>query len=118
MGLRFGLFLSGAALANAYGGALAYGISHIHSSVSNWKLLFIVEGVPTVLLALICWFFLPDSPSSAKFLTEDERRIAVRLVGNDHIQKQEPGERGLNLNNLFEAFKDPRSEQACNHCSS
>lgn len=44
MGVRFGIFLSGAALANAYGGALAYGLSHVRSSVSNWKFLFIIEG--------------------------------------------------------------------------
>jgi MFS family permease len=44
MGVRFGIFLSGAALANAYGGALAYGLSHVHSSVSNWRFLFIIEG--------------------------------------------------------------------------
>lgn len=109
MGLRFGLFLSGAALANAYGGALAYGLSHIHSSISNWKLLFIVEGVPTVLLAMICWFFLPDSPATARFLTEREKRVAIYLAGDHQKQTQEPGETGLNLRNLFDAFKDHRS---------
>lgn len=113
MGLRFGLFLSGAALANAYGGALAYGLSHIHSSVSNWKLLFIIEGVPTVLLAVICWFFLPDSPASAKFLTERERQVAIHLAGDHQAQERPPGERGLNFKNLFEAFKDPRSKRRC-----
>jgi hypothetical protein len=48
MGVRFGIFLSGSALANAYGGALAYGISHARSSVAGWRLLFI----STVLLGL------------------------------------------------------------------
>lgn len=111
MGFRFGLFLSGAALANAYGGALAYGLSHIHSSVSNWKLLFIIEGVPTALLAVIYWFFLPDSPATARFLTEHERGIAIRLAGDNQSQTQDPGEQGIHFRNLFEAFKDPRSKQ-------
>jgi len=70
IGTRLGIFVSAGALANAYGGALAYGISHIHTSIRTWKLLFILEGIPTVLLAPVCWFCLPDSPATARFLTE------------------------------------------------
>lgn len=44
LGARVGIFISASALANAYGGALAYALSHIHSHVSNWRFLFIVEG--------------------------------------------------------------------------
>lgn len=110
IGLRFGLILSGAALANAYGGVLAYGLSHIHSSVSNWKLLFIIEGCPTVLLAGVCWFFLPDSIHKARFLTERECNIALHHVGYD----QKPGEfleeDKLSLKDLRHAFTDYRSK--------
>ena len=44
VGLRIGIFLSGSALANAYGGALAYGISQAHGSIAPWRILFLVEG--------------------------------------------------------------------------
>ena len=44
LGLRVGLFLSGAALANAYGGALAYGISQARGAIAPWRILFLVEG--------------------------------------------------------------------------
>lgn len=107
MGVRFGVFLSGSALANAYGGALAYGLSHIDSSISNWRFLFIIEGVPTALLAAVCWFFLPDSPGTARFLSEKEREIAVAL------SRSQPGDNrdaGLDLKHLGTAFKDYRSE--------
>jgi MFS family permease len=77
IGLRIGLFLAGSALANAYGGALAYGLSHITSRIAPWRLLFILEGVPTCLLAVVTWFWLPDSPGTAKFLREEERKVAV-----------------------------------------
>lgn len=106
MGLRFGIFLSGAALANAYGGALAYGLAHIHSSVANWKFLFIIEGVPTVLLAAVAWFFLPDAPGKARFLNEREKLIAEEFAEN------QPGDfehDGLNISQLLDAFKDYRS---------
>lgn len=44
LGLRTGIFLSGSALANAYGGALAYGISQAKGSIHTWRILFLVEG--------------------------------------------------------------------------
>ena len=44
LGLRTGIFLSGSALANAYGGALAYGISQAKGAIGTWRILFLVEG--------------------------------------------------------------------------
>ena len=44
VGLRVGLFLSAAPLANSFAGALAYGITSGHSKLANWRLLFLVEG--------------------------------------------------------------------------
>ncbi|KAH8894383.1 MFS general substrate transporter [Thozetella sp. PMI_491] len=106
MGLRFGLFLSGAALANAYGGALAYALSTVHSSISSWKFLFIIEGVPTALIAVLCWFFIPDGPSTAKFLTPREQQIAEVFARR---QPEDQGESELRFGNLFDAFKDYRN---------
>ncbi|KAL9113593.1 MAG: hypothetical protein Q9227_002331 [Pyrenula ochraceoflavens] len=85
VGLRCGIFLSAAPLANTFAGALAYGITSGHSKLANWRLLFLVEGIPTLLFAPVAFFFLPDTPDKAKFLTEEERVVAkargVRQVG-------------------------------------
>jgi MFS family permease len=79
LGLRTGIFLSGAALANVYGGALAYGIAQTKASIAPWRILFIVEGVPTCLLAVLAWFAIPDSPAKAYFLKGRDREIAIEL---------------------------------------
>ncbi|KAJ5179819.1 hypothetical protein N7492_003029 [Penicillium capsulatum] len=76
LGLRCGLFLSAAPLANTFAGALAYGITSGHAALANWRLLFLVEGAPVCAAALLAWFFVPDSPASAKFLTEEEKQVA------------------------------------------
>ena len=107
IGLRFGIFLSGAALANAYGGTLAYGLSHIHSSISNWRFLFIIEGVPTALLAAVCWFFLPDRPEKARFLNAQEREIATAFARSQPGAFEKPG---FHLHQLMDAVKDYRSK--------
>lgn len=57
-------------------GALAYGITSGHPLLANWRLLFLVEGSPSLVAAFLAWFFLPDHPSMARFLTEEEREVA------------------------------------------
>lgn len=91
IGLRCGIFLSAAPLATCFAGALAYGITSGHSTLTNWRLLFLVEGLPSVLLAFVAWFFLPDSPEKAKFLNDDEKEVAraraIRQVGQDGVTR-------------------------------
>ncbi|MCJ1424225.1 hypothetical protein MMC29_002112 [Sticta canariensis] len=85
VGVRLGVFLSASPLANTFAGALAYGITSGHSHLANWRLLFLVEGLPTILMAPVAFFVLPDSPETARFLNENEKQIArarnVRRIG-------------------------------------
>lgn len=85
LGLRCGIFLAAAPLATTFAGALAYGITSGHSKLANWRLLFLVEGLPTIAMAPVTFFFLPDSPEKARFLNEEEKLVAkargVRQVG-------------------------------------
>jgi len=42
-------------------------------NLKPWQWLFLVEGLPTVLLSLVVWKFLPDRPSEAAFLSTGEK---------------------------------------------
>ena len=108
VGFREGVFISGAAMANAYGGALAYGLAEIRGRVAPWQALFLIEGLPTCALSVCAWLFLPDSIDKAGFLNERERMIASRFVARN--QKLDKGKKtGLRWNELVEALKDPKS---------
>lgn len=57
---------------------------------------FIIEGLITVFCTLLTLFFLPDYPSRAKFLTEDDKkfieaRIKIKGGGytNEHASRRE-----------------------------
>ncbi|KAF9956526.1 hypothetical protein BGZ72_002697 [Mortierella alpina] len=80
--LRNGLFFSTATMAGAFGGVLAYGISRMEGvqGLHGWQWIFILEGLPTVLLTIVVFFYLPDYPETASFLSEDERDLAVRRL--------------------------------------
>ncbi|OTA56286.1 MFS general substrate transporter [Hypoxylon sp. EC38] len=107
LGFRCGIFLSAAPLATTFAGALAYGITSGHPAhIANWRLLFIVEGVPSVLLALVAYYRMPDSADTASFLTEEERRVAkIRAI-------QQTGSEGAkrigrpNFKDVFMSLKD------------
>lgn len=43
MGLRMAYWFGFAAVAGAFGGLIAFGVQHAHDSISNWRLLFIIE---------------------------------------------------------------------------
>ncbi|KIX05971.1 uncharacterized protein Z518_03945 [Rhinocladiella mackenziei CBS 650.93] len=90
LAFRTSLLLGMSPLANCFAGALAFGITHIKNSIEPWRLLFIIEGAPTVLFAPMVFFFLPDSPGSAKFLSEAEQTHAVeRMQTRDHTRKSQ-----------------------------
>jgi MFS family permease len=64
--------------AYAFGGLLAFGTFQIHGgSLADWRYLFALEGNLTVCIAIVAFIFLPYSAAHAKFLTEDEKELAL-----------------------------------------
>ncbi|KAF4772040.1 hypothetical protein HAV15_011099 [Penicillium sp. str.  len=104
--LRHGLWYGGASVAYIFGGILAYAISHIHSVVKNWQLLFIIFGAATFLWGLLLLWLLPNNPQTAWFLNERERKLAfARVQGARHSAET----RKWNHGQMMEALMDPRS---------
>lgn len=108
VGFRHGVFVAGSAMANCYGGVLAYGLSHIKNSIAPWKLLFIIEGIPTVLLAAVTWYWLPDNIQTTRFLNEREKQIASVFVSRNQ-QADPSGKGGFSWKECLLAFKEPKS---------
>src|SRR5882762_7294373 len=41
--------------------------------LKGWQWLFIIEGVPSVLLGIVTWFYLTDKPEKAAWLTSEQK---------------------------------------------
>ncbi|KAF2720095.1 putative MFS transporter [Polychaeton citri CBS 116435] len=106
LGLRCGLFFAAAPLASCFAGALAYGITSGHPDIANWKLLFIVEGVPTLITVPFAYFFLPDRPQDARFLNEDEKRVAIARGVRQAGHQERVG--SVDFKELAQTLKDPK----------
>jgi MFS family permease len=76
---RQALFFSAASIAGAFSGLLAFGISKMDGvgGYEGWRWIFILEGIVTVLVAVLAFFVLHDFPETATFLTEEERAFVV-----------------------------------------
>jgi ACS family tartrate transporter-like MFS transporter len=48
--------------------------------LAGWQWLFIVEGVPTLILSAVILFFLPDRPANASWLNAQERNSLERVL--------------------------------------
>ncbi|KAI1175190.1 MFS general substrate transporter [Nemania sp. FL0916] len=109
LGLRCGLYVSAAPLATTFAGALAYGITSGHPPIANWRLLFLVEGIPSVLLAFVALRYMPDSADTAHFLNEEERQVAkaraVQQTGSEGVARIGH----IDLKDSFRALKDVKT---------
>ncbi|KAK9379068.1 major facilitator superfamily domain-containing protein [Kockiozyma suomiensis] len=86
------------------GGLIAYGISHINSSVlKSWQVLYIILGCITCTWAVFILWWMPDSPMRAKCFSEEDRVLMIERVRANQTGVQN---RKLKKSHIIEAIKD------------
>lgn len=68
------------ALAPVCAAFISYGLLWSHSAVLPWKLFMIVTGGLSVVLSVFVWFFYPNNPAEARFLTLEEKVHSIKRV--------------------------------------
>ena len=78
LAFRTGLFISAAPLATSFASSLAWliTIAGDHVPIAAWRLLFLVEGFPSIIVAVFAWYQIPDTPDTARYLSRREREVA------------------------------------------
>ncbi|KAI0080273.1 MFS general substrate transporter [Panus rudis PR-1116 ss-1] len=85
LGTRVGVFFSSATVAGAFSGLLAAAIHNMDGigGKPGWAWIFIIEGLLTVVCAVLSFWILQDFPDTAKFLNDTERVWVVRRLQED-----------------------------------
>ncbi|KHA76806.1 4-hydroxyphenylacetate permease [Janthinobacterium lividum] len=55
-----------------------------HWGLKGWQWLFLLEGMPSVLLGLAVYGYLDDSPSKANWLGKLEQQVLARMLAAEH----------------------------------
>ncbi|KAG8715178.1 hypothetical protein FRC09_016846 [Ceratobasidium sp. 395] len=84
-GTRLAIIYATATVAGAFGGLLARGITEMKGvgGLKGWAWIFILEGLLTMVVASVAYFFVPDHPTTANFLIPKERTGLVRRLQSD-----------------------------------
>ncbi|KAK9784629.1 putative F-box domain-containing protein [Seiridium cardinale] len=116
LAFRTALFISAAPLATTFASSLAWLILKVGeaSPIAPWRLLFLLEGFPSVVVGVVAWTVIPDNPQAASYLTDREKKVA-RL----RLRHEKPGSRkpvgtrskraGLKSNELLSVLADPKA---------
>lgn len=67
--------------------------------LEGWQWMFLLEGAPCVLLGVVAFYYLDDTPQKAAWLTNDERLLLAR-----EIERKEAG----GHHSFAAALRDPR----------
>jgi D-galactonate transporter len=72
------LFMTGIPMSGVIGGPLSGWIMHSMSGahgIAGWQWLFLLEGIPTVIVGIVAFFYLDDKVSDARWLRDDEKAL-------------------------------------------
>ncbi len=57
-------------------------------NLKGWQWLFLLEGLPSVLLGVVVWRWLDDKPADARWLTREEKGVLEAMLARDRAQSQ------------------------------
>jgi MFS family permease len=81
------------------------GIKKETHAMAGWRAMFLTLGILTLLIGVFIFFFLPNTPVEAKFLTIEER---VALLKHTSVNMTGVANHKPRPKELLEALKDPQ----------
>jgi MFS family permease len=84
-GRIIGLFLASVAITGIVGGPLSGWLLTLNgmAGLRGWQWLYIVEGMPAILLAPLVLLFIQDRPANARWLSDADRARLMSLLENE-----------------------------------
>lgn len=108
LGLPVGIWMSSSPLLASLTDVLAWAIMKLGymTPISTWRILFLVEGLPSILLAAVTWKFVKGLATANHHILSEEKVSLVRSP--DQVNQGQPNGDGKLLREVFETIKDPK----------
>ncbi|MET0928375.1 MAG: MFS transporter [Aeromicrobium sp.] len=89
-----GVFMVALPLSSAFGAPVSASIiqyMHNFMGLEGWRVMFLLEGIPTIILGVVAWFYLTDRPKDAKWLSLEERTWLDAKMTAEHATTADIG---------------------------
>lgn len=93
-------------MTSVVGGAVAYGATFYEGSIQPWKLLYLILGALAITNGILVLLYLPDSPLTARFLSEEGKTAALERIRFDQAGTHNSK---IKKYQIVETFKDIRT---------
>jgi ACS family tartrate transporter-like MFS transporter len=99
------VFMAGVAISGLLGAPISGLLLSLHGfmGLQGWQWLFIIEGVPAILLAPLCFYYLQDGPVQAQWLAPSEREKLTDILNAERREREQ--QRSYSV---FQALTNPR----------
>lgn len=98
-------FMTAAPIAGVIGSPVSGALLNLHQrwGLSGWQWLFLMEGLPAIVLGIVVWIYLTDRAQEAQWLEERERAWLL-----DALEPKIDADTSSKPTNTFEALFDSR----------
>ena len=98
-------FLVGLPVAVAVGAPVSTGFMSLDGlfGLKGWQIMFIAEGLPTIVLGIVCYFVMTNRPEEATFLTRQEKDWLTARIASERKAKE-----AVRVYSMFESMWNPK----------
>ncbi|KAG7087872.1 hypothetical protein E1B28_013810 [Marasmius oreades] len=108
LAFRLSVYICMSSLAGAFGGLLASGILNLphFGGLHKWRMIFGIEGIITCSLALVGFVTLTDRPETARWLSKEEKELAIARVKSERVGQTEVLDK-IDMKKLIRGISSP-----------
>lgn len=106
----FATFYLGLPIAQIVGAPISVGLMQWGDTIGyeGWRMMYVLEGIPSIILGIICLKYLTNTPKEAQWLTADQRQWLMNTLEKEEREKTEHADAHLSKSTVIkQVFKNP-----------
>ncbi len=106
----FASFYLGLPIAQIIGAPISVGLMQWGNTIGydGWRLMYILEGIPSIILGIVCLKYLTNTPKEAKWLSTEQRTWLMNTLEREEREKEKTEDSNLTKGEMIkQVFKNP-----------